>query len=134
MKSTFLQTLAIAWLMLLSLAVQAQGEAFGPVGGAIRGGSSKDLAQYFGSSVELGFDGDKQSYSATQAEFVMKDFFAKNPPASFVFNHYVNGNEGTRLAVGKYSGKSGTYEVYVKMKSDRGTLVIDAIDFTKGQD
>jgi len=120
--------------MLLSVVVQAQGEAFGAVGGAIRSGSSKDLAQYFGASVELGFDGDKQSYSATQAEFVMKDFFSKNPPANFVFNHYVNGNEGTRLAVGKYNGKNGVYEVYVKMKPDHGTLIVDAIDFTKSQE
>ncbi|HEX8350398.1 MAG TPA: DUF4783 domain-containing protein, partial [Hymenobacter sp.] len=100
MKRTLLLNLAIAWLLLLSLAVQAQGEAFGPLGGAIRSGSSKDLAQYFSSSIELGFDGDKQSYSATQAEFVMKDFFAKNPPSTFDFNHYVNGPDGTRLAVG----------------------------------
>ncbi|OUJ76132.1 DUF4783 domain-containing protein [Hymenobacter crusticola] len=134
MKPTLLQTLVLAWLMLLSVVVQAQGEAFVPVGGAIRSGSSKDLAQYFGSSVELGFDGDKQSYSATQAEFVMKDFFSKNPPTGFVFNHYVNGDGGTRLAVGKYSGKSGTYDVYVKMKQDHGTLVVDGIDFTKGQE
>jgi len=134
MKPTLLQTLAIAWLMLLSVVVQAQGEAFGPLGGAIRSGSSKDLAQYFSSSVELGFDGDKQSYSATQAEFVMKDFFAKNPPAAFDFIHYVNGAEGAKLAVGKYNGKNGAYRVFVKVKPDHGTLVIDAIDFTKGEE
>ncbi|WP_324674265.1 DUF4783 domain-containing protein [Hymenobacter sp. GOD-10R] len=134
MKPTFLQTLVLAWLMLLSVVVQAQGEAFVAVGGAIRSGSSKDLAQYFGSSVELGFNGDKQSYSATQAEFVMKDFFSKNPQASFDFNHYLNGPEGTKLGVGKYKSKNGVYDVYVKMKQDHGTLVVDAIDFTKGEE
>jgi hypothetical protein len=133
MKRTLLLNLTIAWLLLLSLAVQAQGEAFGPVGGAIRSGSSKDLAQFFNSSVELSFDGDKQSYSATQAEFVMKDFFAKNPPSSFDFIHYVNG-AGTKLAVGKYNGKNGAYRVFVKVKPDHGTLIIDEINFTKGEE
>ncbi|GAA4018786.1 hypothetical protein GCM10022408_35790 [Hymenobacter fastidiosus] len=123
--------MALVWLMLLSLTVSAQGEAFAPVRNAIRGGSSRELAQYFGSTVELSFDGDKQSYSATQAEFVMKDFFAKQAPASFDFVHYGGSNEGTPYAVGKYVSKSGAYRMFVKMKSAKGALVVDTIDFTK---
>jgi len=115
--------------MLLSVVVYAQGEAFAPVRNAIRGGSSRELAQYFGSTVELGFDGDKQSYSATQAEFVMKDFFAKNPPASFDFKHFGGSNEGTPYAAGQYVSKGVTYTMFVKMKSAQGKLVIDTIDF-----
>ncbi|SHI40452.1 protein of unknown function [Hymenobacter daecheongensis DSM 21074] len=131
MKRTLLQAVAIVWLMLLSVTVQAQGEAFAPVRNAIRSGSSKELAQRFGSTVELSFDGDKQSYSATQAEFVMKDFFGKNAPASFDFVHYGGSNEGTPYAVGKYVSKGGAYRMFVKMKSAQGNLVIDIIEFTK---
>ncbi|GAA3938634.1 DUF4783 domain-containing protein [Hymenobacter algoricola] len=131
MKRTLLHAVAIVWLVLLSVTVNAQGEGFAPVRNAIRGGSSKELAQHFGSTVELSFDGDKQSYSATQAEFVMKDFFAKNSPAGFDFVHYGGSNEGTPYAVGKYVSKSGAYRMFVKMKSAQGNLVIDTIDFTK---
>lgn len=131
MRHILRQTYIVFWLLLLAVTVQAQGEAFAAVRSAVKGGSSKELAQYFSSTVELGFDGDKQSYSATQAEFVMKDFFAKNTPAGFDFVHYVSSNEGTQLAVGKYTGKSGTYRVFVKAKPVKGGVTIDAIDFTK---
>jgi hypothetical protein len=131
MKRNLLNAVAIVWLVLLSVTVNAQGESFAPVRNAIRGGSSKELAQYFGSTVELSFDGDKQSYSATQAEFVMKDFFAKNSPSGFDFVHYGGSTEGTPYAVGKYVSKSGAYRMFVKMKSAQGNLIIDIIEFTK---
>ncbi|SNR50750.1 MULTISPECIES: DUF4783 domain-containing protein [Hymenobacter] len=131
MKRTFFLVFVLFWSLLLSVGVQAQGEAFAPIRNAIRGSSSHELAEYFAPTVELSFDGDKQSYSSTQAEFVMKDFFAKNSPASFDFIHYGGSNEGTPYAVGKYAGKNGTYRMFVKMKSVSGALKIGTIDFSK---
>ncbi|AIZ62663.1 hypothetical protein PK28_01355 [Hymenobacter sp. DG25B] len=132
MKTSFFRVVVLVGLWLLTtVGAYAQGEAFGAVKGAVRGGSSHGVAQYFGSAVELGFDGDKQSYSATQAEFVLKDFFAKNAPTSFEFIHQGSSNEGIQYAIGKYVGKSGTYRVFIKMKPAQGKLLIDTIDFTK---
>ncbi|MFD2784320.1 DUF4783 domain-containing protein [Hymenobacter rubripertinctus] len=131
MKRTFFLAFALVCSLLLSVGALAQGEAFGPVRNAIRSSSSHELAQFFAPAVELSFDGDKQSYSATQAEFVMKDFFAKHSPASFDFIHYGGSNEGTPYAVGKYAGKDGSYRMFVKMKQAGGSLKIATIDFTK---
>lgn len=131
MKRILRQFCAILWFALLAIGVQAQGESLGAVRGAIRSGSAKDLSQYFGPTVELAFDGDKQSYSATQAEFVMKDFFAKNAPASFDYNHQKTSTESIQYAAGKYIGKTGSYQVFVQMRPVEGTLVIDSINFTK---
>lgn len=131
MKRTFFLAFTLLWSLLLTASALPQGEAFGPVRSAIRSSNSHDLAQYFAPTVELSFDGDKQSYSATQAEFVMKDFFAKHSPASFDFIHYGGSNEGTPYAVGKYTGKDGAYRMFVKMKQAGGALKIATIDFTK---
>ncbi|WP_019949265.1 DUF4783 domain-containing protein [Hymenobacter aerophilus] len=117
--------------LLLTVGVLAQADAFGPVRSAIRNSSARELAQLFAPSVELSFDSDKQNYSATQAEFVMKDFFAKHAPASFEFIHYGGSNEGTRYAVGRYTGKEAAYRMFVKMKSAGSTLKIASIEFTK---
>ncbi|NVO83998.1 DUF4783 domain-containing protein [Hymenobacter terrestris] len=118
--------------LLLAVGAMAQADSFGPVRSAIRNSNARELAQLFAPNVELSFDdGDKQSYSATQAEFVMKDFFAKHSPASFDFIHYGGSNEGTPYAVGKYVGKDGTYRMFVKMKQTGGSLKIDNIAFTK---
>ena len=59
MKRNIFQVITLVWFLLLSVTVLAQGEAFGPVRNAIRSGSSRELSQHFGSTVELSFDGDK---------------------------------------------------------------------------
>ena len=131
MKRTFFLAFTLVWGLLLSMGAMAQGEAFGPVRNAIRSSSSHDLAQFFAPTVELSFDGDKQSYSATQAEFVMKDFFAKTAPSTFEIVHQGASQGGIPYAIGKYNGKSGSYRVFIKMKNTNGALRIDTMDFTK---
>lgn len=131
MKSSLLRTLAAGWLLaLLAFTAQAQAD-LGPVRGALRNGSAHDLAQYLAPAVEISFDGDKQNFSATQAELVLKDFFAKNGPTGFDFIHQGSSSEGIQYAVGRYTSSTGTYRVYVKLKPSRGTPVIDNLDFTK---
>lgn len=132
MKRIFYQALVIVWLTLLSVASHAQGgDALGSVRGALRNASSRELSQYFSPTLEISFDGDRQSYSATQAEFVMKDFFAKTTPSTFEIVHQGASPGGIPYAIGKYNGKGGSYRVFVKMKNVGGTMRIDTMDFTK---
>ncbi len=109
----------------------AAADVLGNVKTAIRGGSAKDLAHFFSPSVDLGVDGDKQSYSQTQAEFVVRDFFAKNPPASFEFVHQGASDAGNPYAIGRYTTKGASYRVFIKMKNQKSGMVIDNLDFTK---
>jgi len=132
MKRSFFRNLFFGLLCLLGANVaQAQADNLGPVRTALRNGSSRELSQYLAATVEVGFDGDKQGYNATQAEIVIKDFFAKNPPSSFEFIHQGESKEGIQYAIGRYVGRSGTYRVFVKLKPSRGAPVIDTLDFTK---
>ena len=131
MKRKVFRACLLVWLGLLSVAGYAQSEAFGAVKGAIRNGSAQELAPYLGPKVELGYDGDKKSYSAAEAESALKAFFTKNPPTAFEFIHQGSSNEGTKYAIGKYTGKAGTYRVFVKMKPGGGSPTIDTIDFTQ---
>lgn len=132
MKPTLLfASLTLFWLTLFVGVTQAQSDPFAPVRMAIRAGSADALAQHFGPTVEISFDGDKKSYSATQAAAVMKDFFARNAPASFEFVHSGGSNDGKPYAVGKYGSKTGTYRMFVKMKPEGNRPLINAIDFTK---
>jgi hypothetical protein len=109
----------------------ANVDVLSSVKSAIRSGSAKELARFFSPAVDLGVDGDKQSYSPTQAEFVVRDFFTKNPPASFEFVHQGASDAGTPYAIGRYSSKGASYRVFIKMKNQRGTMLIDNLDFTK---
>jgi hypothetical protein len=131
MKQLIFRIATVLCLTLTTVTAYPQGEAFEGVRSAIRSGNSRAVAQFFGGTVELGFDGDKQSYSATQAEFVLKDFFAKNSPATFELVHKGSSGQGIPYAIGKLVGKSGNYRVFIKMKPTQGSFQIDNIDFTK---
>jgi hypothetical protein len=131
MKRKVFRACLLVWVSLLSVASYAQSEAFGAVKGAIRSGSAQELAPYLGAAVEVGYDGDKKSYSATEAESVLKSFFTKNPPTAFEFIHQGSSNEGTKYAIGKYTSKNGTYRVFIKMKAGNASPIIDTIDFTQ---
>lgn len=132
MKRYLIRTLLLGWLLLLGAgAAQAQADNLGAVRAALRNGSSRELSQYFAATVEVGFDGDKQSYNSTQAELVLKDYFAKNAPSSFEFIHQGESQEHIQYAIGRYVGRTGTYRVYVKLKPSRGAPVIDNLDFTR---
>lgn len=128
--------LVLVWsLLLLGLleasTAMAQGEMPGEIKTAIRSGSSRDLARLFNNTVEIGFDGDKSTYSKTQAEFVLKDFFSKNAPTGFEFNHQGSSDQGQRYAIGTYTTKAGEYRVFVVVKQANGKYLVDTVDFTK---
>jgi len=133
MKANFTKVFLLSWLLLaVVLSGRAQGaDQLSAVRSAIASGSSRGLAQFLAPSVEVGFDGDKQSYSATQTELVMKNFFAKNPPASFDIVHQGASNEGIPYAIGHYVGRNGTYQVFIKLKPKQSSPTIDTLDFTK---
>lgn len=108
--------------------VMAQGGVMESVKSAMKAGSSKDLARSFNSTVELTLNGkEATSYSSTQAEFVMKNFFSKNAPVDFTYSHQGSSDKGQQYAIGTYSSKSGTYTVLVRMKESK----IQSMNFIK---
>ena len=132
MRHYFSRILFAGWLFLLgTCAAYAQNDNLGVVGSALRNGSSRELSQYLAATVEVGFDGDKQGYNATQAEIVIKDFFTKNAPSNFEFIHQGESKEGIQYAIGRYSSRNGVYRVFVKLKPSHGAPMIDTLDFTK---
>ncbi len=97
---------------------------------ALKTGNSKELSRYFNDIVELGFKGEeKTSYSKTQAEFVLKDFFKKYTPVDFQYVHQGSSNQGMKYAIGKYSYASGDFRIIMVVKQFKGNFLIDSIVF-----
>ena len=110
----------------------AQGEAMSSVASAMKTGSAKELSRNFGSMVEITLDGgEATSYSNTQAEFVMKNFFAKNEPVDFSVNHNGASDKGQLYAIGTYASKGDSYTVLIRMKSANGKYLIHSMNFIK---
>lgn len=93
--------------------------------------NSKSLTKFFNDFVEISLDGEKSSYSKTQAEFVMKDFFKKYPPLRFELIHQGSSKEGLKYCIGKYSHSKGSFRVYILIKQFKGTYLIDTLTFSE---
>jgi hypothetical protein len=111
--------------------LKAQGDVINNVKTAIKTGSSKELIKYLGSSVELNLEGEKTTYSKTQAEFVLKDFFRKYVPADFQYIHQGASKEGFKYAIGKYTFENGSFRVWILFKHKDGVYYADTMDFTR---
>lgn len=108
-----------------------QGEIINEVKEAIKTGSSKEIAKFLNANVDVTLDGNMQSYSKTQAEFVLKDFFKNNPPSSFTIVHQGASKGGLPYAIGQYISKDNTYRVWVRIKDTGNKYLIHEISFIK---
>ncbi|KOY88168.1 hypothetical protein AD998_11490 [bacterium 336/3] len=123
-------SLLLIWIVLGSTIAFAQQKEISDAEAYIKQGNSKGLSRHFGETVELNFDGKKQNYSKNQAEFVMKDFFGKNPPTDGFENYHRGNNSGVSYSISKYASQNGSYRVFMKVKVHQGKYMIDALDFT----
>lgn len=96
---------------------------------AIKAGNSKELARYFGPTVEIILPDNDGAFSKAQAEMIMKNFFAKSAPISFVVNQNRNSTGGTQFIIGTYKNKNETLNVYILLKPIANQLLIQQIHF-----
>ncbi len=96
---------------------------------AIKAGNSKDLAKYFGPTVEIILPGTDGAYSKAQAEMIMKSFFTKSVPVSFVVNQNRNSAGGAQFIIGTYKSKSEKLNVYILLKPVSNQLMIQQMHF-----
>ncbi|MDN5216247.1 DUF4783 domain-containing protein [Fulvivirgaceae bacterium BMA12] len=115
----------------LSIDTKAQGDVLNDVRAAIKMGSSKELVKHLNTRIELVIDGDQATYSKTQAEFVLKDFFKKYPPSDFQYIHKGASKDGLKYAIGKYSHQGGTFRVVLRSKKFNEYHKIYNLDFTR---
>jgi hypothetical protein len=123
----FLLTLCV----FISFETVAQSDVITQVKETIKAGSAKELARYLNSSVDLTLEGNVQSYSKAQAEFVLRDFFKQHPPSEVNIIHQGNSKGGQPYAIFQYKSGADTYRLFMKIKTINNTQLLDDIRFTK---
>ena len=95
---------------------------------SVKASNSKELTNYMSDMVEIQLpDQDRNNYSKTQAEFVMRDFMKKYPPSNFTYIHKVLDKEDFKFTIGEYVYASGTMRVTMVIKPVNGKYLIDSI-------
>ena len=108
-----------------------QSDVITQVKETIKAGSAKELSRYLNSNVDVTLEGNVQSYSKAQAEFVLRDFFKQHPPNEVNIIHQGKSKGGQPFAILQYKSGADTYRLFMKVKSQGNTQYLDDIRFTR---
>jgi len=83
---------------------------------AFRNGDAQQLSDYLNSTVELVIIDKEDTYSKTQAQTILKDFFSNHKPTQFSIVHN-GGKEGAQYAICNLTTVNGMFRVYFLFKN-----------------
>jgi hypothetical protein len=109
----------------------AQAEIFNPMKDALKTGNAKEVVKFFNASVDMNIEGNVDTYSKTQAEFVLRDFFKKHPPTEFNIVHMGASKGGLQYAIGRFVSNADSYNVMIRVKEIDKVNLIHEINFVK---
>ena len=102
-----------------------QTELFNPMKDALKTGNAKEVVKFFNTSVDMDIEGTVDTYSKTQAEQIIKDFFSKNPPSNYTKLHDGGKKDASRFVIGKLSTAKGQFRLTFLMVNSNGVLTIN---------
>lgn len=95
---------------------------------AMQNGDAKQVAEYFAKMVEMDINGNEGTYSKSQAEQVLKDFFSNNKPLKFEFQHDgTSGGNNAYYAIGILKTETSKFRVSIYMKKNGDTFIIQEL-------
>ena len=86
------------------------------IAAAIRSGNAKQISGFFSDNVDLKIIDKEGVYSKSQAELIVKDFFAKHTVKSFTIGHKSAANNGSLYSIGTLETSNGKYRIYFLLK------------------
>ena len=127
----------IQFLILVMLIGPLAGNTYGQeadfdqIAQIVKSGNAKEFVKKFHTSVELNINGEEATYSKSQAEAVLKDYFDKNPPKSFEINHQGASKGGIPYAIGAYTSEGATFRVFIRLRKTGNQYLIFEMSFIK---
>jgi len=90
---------------------------------ALKTGNTAQIVKYFDNTIEISLPDKSNSYSKSQAELVLKDFFSANPVKGFNVMHRGE-NGGSQFCIGTLVTGNGSFRttVFMKQKGDKQLL------------
>ena len=127
-KTTF-KPLVIAVLLVFALSIALMAQSFDTIIAGFKNGNASAIAKSFEGNVEITIKTGSTSYSKSQAEMVLKSFFAAHKPKSFTVAHDGTSPQGSKYFIGSLITTTGNYRTYVYAKTLNNDLVIQEIRF-----
>jgi len=129
MKQFLRRFILTVCLVLTFAATYAQG-AVENIGGSLGSGNVSGITRYFDNAVSMTISGSQSTYSRSQAEMVLRDFFGKNSARGFSIEHS-GGNDGSSYAIGTLNTANGRYRAYFSVRQKEGGYMLQEIRIEK---
>lgn len=128
-----MKRVAFLWIMIMAASsiVKAQSEIFNPMKEAIKAGDAVALVKTLAQSVDINLEGNINTYSKAQSEFVLKDFFKKHPVNDFSIVHMGSSKGGLQFAIGRYLSGASSYNVLMRVRQVGEVYLVHEISFVK---
>ena len=94
------------------------------VANAIKTGNANEVSKHFSDNVDLKIIDKEEVYSKSQAELIIKDFFAKHNVKSFNILHKSATNGDSQYTIGSLETSAGKFRVYYLMKKAVDKLLV----------
>ncbi|MCM5527533.1 DUF4783 domain-containing protein [Parasegetibacter sp. NRK P23] len=119
----YLYRSALILLPVLLLTAFTNFQTLDGVVSAMKSGNAAQLSKFFDTYVDISLPAKSNSYSKSQAELVMKDFFTTNAVKSFEVKHKGE-NGGSQFCIGILQTKNGQYRatIFLKQKGEKQLL------------
>lgn len=120
-----MKLLLFVFAFALTLSSFGQDEVTAKIKGHLTTGNASGLSNYFTGNIDLLVEENEDVYSKTQAEMILKNFFAKNAPSSFIIIHKGSSTMNVAYRIGTLKTKNGKeFRVTFNMKSIGGSYKI----------
>ena len=91
---------------------------------ALKSGNSRELSKYFNTTVNLKILNQESIYSKADAEKIVKDFFTKNPPKSYLAKHNGTSKNGAHYFISQITTANGVFRTYCLLKKSENAVLI----------
>ena len=95
---------------------------------SMKTGNVAGISRYFDNTVEITLPDKGGSFSKSQAEIVLKDFFTNNPVKGFEVIHKGQ-NAGSQYCIGTLVTKNGSFRTTIYMKQKGESQVLQELRF-----
>lgn len=97
---------------------------------AIRNGDATVLKTYSNNTIDLVVPGNEGTYSKTQAEQILKQFFTTNKPASYTHKQQGSSQGGSIFVIGMLkTNNNKEFRIYFLLKKVNDNFVIQQLQF-----
>lgn len=128
-KNSIFLLLIITYIA-LPISLFAQSDDFSAsITAAVKASNASQLSNYFNSTIDLELGDTEGTYSKTQAEMMIKDFFKSNPVVSYSVNHQGDSTDGSKYIIGTYKTASKRYRLYILLKKQSNKMLIHQLQF-----